>query len=198
MPRIIAFSGKMGSGKSEAVKILQGLLGTHRVHLLKFAQPLYDIQDFIQERLSMPYEKDRKLLQWLGTDWGKAKNPAIWANLWKQSLSFIKHRDKLSAIVCDDCRFEDEAEVVKEHGGIIVHIDASRETRSLRISVEGEEHASESGISTEYYDYVIDNNMSREDLEDSIKAILAREGIRCLGGSIPNSADQSVQLDSSR
>ncbi len=42
---IIAFAGAMGSGKSTAIERLKKCAG--RVELVKFAGPIYDIQEYV-------------------------------------------------------------------------------------------------------------------------------------------------------
>ena len=44
--KLIAFTGKMGSGKSTAIEELRKLVNYQTANV-KFAQPLYDIQEFV-------------------------------------------------------------------------------------------------------------------------------------------------------
>jgi dephospho-CoA kinase len=84
--KLIAFTGQMGSGKSTAVSTLREF-ADNPVHNIKFAQTLYDIQNYIYERIESVYKrpedfiKDRKLLQWIGTEWGRGTiSESLWVD----------------------------------------------------------------------------------------------------------------------
>ena len=112
--KIIAFSGKMGVGKSTAIERIYAK-SNGVVHLVKFAQPLYDMQEFIYRRISSVvqrpanFTKDRKLLQWLGTDWGRGMKETLWVDLFKAQVEKILDHNPTAVIVCDDVRFDNEA-----------------------------------------------------------------------------------------
>lgn len=159
MIRILAFTGKMGSGKSTAVEYLQRSLN-REVVLIKFAQPMYDIQSFVYNTcfLPQPIPKDRKLLQWLGTEWGREKDINLWVNIFKKRVKWLLEQNPTSLIVCDDCRFNNEAEAVKELGGVIIEIDRPLEERNNSIKLENTSHASEAGLDQKNIDYFLINN----------------------------------------
>jgi hypothetical protein len=66
-------------------------------------------------------------------------------------------------IFVPDVRFDNEASLIQELGGVIVKIN--------RDSEQGDGHASEAGISGRLVDYVIDNNGTLEDLEQQAKEL---------------------------
>jgi hypothetical protein len=166
--RLIAFTGKMGSGKSTAAQIIKNS-GHTRIH--KFAQPLYDMQDYIYKRVGIPLAgKDRTLLQYLGTEWGRTKDPELWVNLWKKEVATTLE-DTDAVVVCDDCRFPNEAAAVKALGGVVVEVVTSVE----RIEKINAGHVSESGLSNEQIDYRIENDGDIDDLRDKIMHIFMRE-----------------------
>lgn len=165
--RLIALSGKMGVGKSEAIKTLSGILNKP-LHLVKFAQPLYDIQEYSYNRISSVYKrpesfiKDRPFLQWVGTDWGRnIISETLWVDLWKAEVNEILQHDPEAFIVCDDCRFDNEAETVKAAGGKIILITSNR--TEYRINTNGSSHASEVGINTVLVDGTVTNNGTLEE-----------------------------------
>ena len=175
MVKIIAFAGKMGSGKSAAVECLKDL--GYTPHLLKLAAPLYDIQEIIYNRISTIYtrpadfKKDRKLLQYIGGEWGRSLSPTLWLDLWRKEaekmLPFLGDHD---IIVCDDCRYDNEAETFNYMGGIVIKI-----TRKERSADGGEGfsgHPSEAGISDEYVASTIHNNGTKEELKKQLETVL--------------------------
>lgn len=174
--KILAFTGPMGSGKSTAVRLITRMHSG--LELVKFAQPLYDIQEYIYDRIGRVYTrpedfvKDRKLLQFLGTEWGRSLSPSLWIDLWKKEVSKVKHlRLKNYLIVNDDLRFDNEAEAVKSLGGIIVKLQTSKN----RIEKINTGHASESGVDFKYVDYLINNDGDIDDLQTELLTINDKE-----------------------
>ena len=100
---IVGLSGKMGSGKSAAVKLLKEKY-PKKVKLLKFAAPLYEIQDFIYKTIvpvhnkPKDFVKDRKLLQFIGTDWGRTIDPQLWIKMWVDRFCTILIHGYFSSI----------------------------------------------------------------------------------------------------
>ena len=145
---------------------------------MKFAQPLYDIQEFVYERISKVYErpktftKDRKLLQFLGTDWGRdVVSSSLWIDLWKQEVmelnkNFSEVGLSDAIIVVDDVRFDNEAETIKAFAGLIIEVRSKK--TSERIDTARADHKSENGVSLDYVDAIIENDGSIEDLEGSL------------------------------
>jgi len=167
--KIIAFTGKMASGKTTAINILNRIASDHMYDskLIKFADPLYKIQEYVYQtcNLPQPRPKDRKLLQYLGTEWGRSKDNNLWVNLWRDDVLWSYNYD---IIFNDDCRFNNEAEVIRELDGTIIAIESSNKTRASRITLEGIEHASEKGIDSKYIDVTIYNDGTLMDLENQL------------------------------
>ena len=187
--RIIAFTGKMFSGKStaiEAVRSKYDFIG-EGVENIKFAQPLYDIQAYIYQRIGkdVPQPKDRKLLQWLGTDWGRAIDLNLWVKVWSDEVAM----SLASVVTCDDCRFDNEAATVKEMGGIIIRIVSPEERRKAQGAALGltiVDHASEAGISDQFVDYEIHNTGTKEELEQMVLSVV--EGTSVQDGTLSSGA----------
>lgn len=172
MIKLIALNGTMGCGKSEAFKAIKENAG-REVVLVKFAQPLYDMQEMIYDRIKSvhvrpeTFIKDRKLLQWLGTDWGRDSiSKSIWVDIWKAEVQKNIEAGKL--VVCDDVRFDNEAEVVKGMGGTIVRILSSRTGERIDLNAGIKNHASEAGVAHEFVDVIIENNSTLEDYKTSL------------------------------
>lgn len=174
---IIAFTGKAGVGKSTAIDALKTVSGGRAVCGTKFAAPLYQIQEQIYRIVAPAYQrppdfvKDRALLQWIGTEWGRGKlRESIWVDLWKARVDLLRSRDADLIVACDDCRFDNEAEAVKSIGGVIVRLTSKRDTAVGGIP----NHASEAGIDAKYIDYTLTNDGSVEEFQAALKALFAQ------------------------
>lgn len=163
---IIGFTGKMGVGKSTAISEID-LVASCPVKLVKFAQPLYDIQEFAYERISSvlarpeDFKKDRKLLQWLGTEWGRGLREDLWVQIWTTRALYLSSKN---VVVCDDVRFDNEAETIKALGGVVVHILGPSRGADIGIA----SHKSEAGISPSLVDYVLTNEGDEDDFKDRV------------------------------
>lgn len=184
--KIIGITGKMGSGKSTLIECLYDVQQSNEIRILKFAAPLYDMQHMLYNRISSVYKKpegfikDRKLLQWLGTDWGRDTiSSTLWTDLWKTQVANIEFSEranyKTHLIVSDDVRFDNEAEVIKSLGGIVIEIRSDKV--SERIDTSGSSHKSEAGIDYKYIDAIIENNGTIQDLKDSLLTLNSLLGL---------------------
>lgn len=142
MTRLIALTGLAGSGKSTVAK---RLVVRHGYRVEKFAGPLKDMlrgfgltERHIEGDLKevpcdiLGGKTPRYAMQTLGLEWGRdIISPSLWVDAWSR-------RAATGLVVCDDCRFPNEAAAVRALGGIIVRV--------VRPGlVGGSEHASESG-----------------------------------------------------
>lgn len=177
--KLIGFTGKMGSGKSTAI---QHLKDKYTVCNIKFAQPLYDIQEYAYRRIHDVYTrpadfvKDRKLLQFLGTEWGRGMvGDTVWVDLWKKEISNRGQYNSLfevdELITCDDIRFDNEAEAIKALGGILVRIESDKANQRIDTTSGIVNHPSEQGISEKYIDFTIENNDSIKEFEAQIDLV---------------------------
>jgi hypothetical protein len=89
----------------------------------------------------------RYLMQTLGTEWGRAIHPQLWVMLMSKRLA----NEAAKHLVIDDIRFEDEATLIRDRGGLIIHINR------YPAQAANDSHISESGIAHHPDDRVIDN-----------------------------------------
>lgn len=170
----------MGSGKSTAIEALKAH-GIGAVALTKFAGPLYAMQQMIYRIIQPVYQpptdfvKDRKLLQWLGTDWGRDSiSKTLWVDLWKAGVAKVSERDPEVVVACDDVRFDNEADAVHACGGIVVRIESTRcqDRATGGVGITG--HASEGGIAGEKIDYLIRNDGTEEEYRETLRTLFAQ------------------------
>lgn len=172
---IIAMTGGMGVGKSTAIEAVNYTY-PDRVKLIKFAAPLYEMQEMIYRRIYAAYKrpdsfvKDRKLLQFLGSDWARESiNPDVWVDLWK--VEAAKALTTGSIVVCDDCRYDNEAETIKSMGGLIIKITSNDAYKRINTRAGIANHSSESGISDKFVDFTVENNGSPKQFQDKLAEI---------------------------
>lgn len=166
--KIIAFSGRMESGKSLVVDYIKNLregweekkfAGKLKqiaslltgVHVDKFEDRGFKKTSLDPEWAYRLGDSDyyrimhvREFLQKLGTE---AIRNGLHENAWINALwCDYKEGDKW---LISDCRFKKEAESVKERGGIVVRLTRNSDKKS--------DHLSETNLDEYKFDYVIDN-----------------------------------------
>lgn len=174
---IIGLAGRKQSGKtSAAIKLEKS--GFVR---LSFADPIRemlsallidcgylhtDIQTMLsadKEKIIDPIGKSaRHLLQTLGTEWGRV---CINSELWVLAARLKIEASEADYIVFDDVRFENEAAMIRDLGGLIIHIDRGDLVSDL--------HASEAGISDHPDDAFVDNDHSLADFLLDVSIVVA-------------------------
>lgn len=162
-PRVVAFTGLAGSGKSTATDILVNR-GYSR---LKFAGPLKAMMRAIgltegqiegdsketPTRL-LRGKTPRYAMQRLGCEWGRDLiGEDFWTFLWEDAA--LKIIDEGGLVVTDDCRFPNEAATVRAMGGVVFRVVG-------RGGIAGS-HASEAMDFD--VDYIVENTGTLEDLE---------------------------------
>lgn len=129
-PSVVAVSGLAGAGKSTASKYLVSKGYT----VVKFAGPLKDMcraigltDEHIEGALKeVPCDAllgatPRHAMQTLGTQWGRdCIDESFWVNLWRIRVEKLLAEGK--RVVTDDCRFANEAQMVRRLGGAIIRL----------------------------------------------------------------------------
>ena len=107
----VAFGCQARVGKSTAVA---HLISEHGGLELSFAAPLYNILYFAQETCGLEKRKDRKFLQWIGTEWGREQDDNLWVSLLLQKVEANPDKN----IFVPDLRFPNEIRALKAAGFI--------------------------------------------------------------------------------
>jgi hypothetical protein len=154
----VAFMGLMRSGKdTSAAYFIEKFGGT----IVSFAAPLYEMQKAIYNIAGLPEKKDRMLLQWLGTEWGRAIDQNIWVNV---AVNRIKETPEDTNIYVTDCRFENEEKALRELGFTFVMLKAPIQDLVER-GASGTQHESEKfAASYTGADFTIANNAGLSEL----------------------------------
>jgi len=130
--QIIALTGPKGVGKTTIAKEIEARDWQNRC-ILSFADPLRRMMSQLipmslmtdPDRKEKPLEwlggkSPRQLLQSLGTDWGRDMvSETIWIDAMRRMIS----DQSFDVIIIDDCRFENEAQMVRDMGGIVVGLE---------------------------------------------------------------------------
>lgn len=105
----------------------------------------------------------RVLMQTLGTEWGRTLMPDLWLRVWEHEL------DTGAAVVTvPDVRFDNEADMIRKLGGIIIHIQRKPTADMLAVPA----HASEAGIKRQKGDIIFRNDRGIEKMAQLAASIL--------------------------
>jgi hypothetical protein len=89
----------------------------------------------------------RRIWQTLGTEWGRDLiHPDLWVEIVRRQINTTTAK----TIIFDDCRFPNEAEMIHELGGKVIHIDNP-------CGDPLDEHVSEKQLPEELIDVYINN-----------------------------------------
>lgn len=136
MIKLIAIVGQKGHGKDTVCSMIQNKLHSRIVERFAFG-------DFLKGEIadacgvSIPYINQQKplfrpILQWWGTEFRRGQDENYWTN--KARRAIIKSIHDLAVIT--DCRFLNEAAMVRDMGGILVRV--------VRPAIkDGDQHQSE-------------------------------------------------------
>lgn len=187
-PIIIAFTGKSGAGKDSCARIMQDRFGMIEVSILAIATPLKlactSLFNFSSRQLLDPDYKNaldvrwgaspREILQWLGTDVLRNKfgDDFLLNNLKQRIDEAIENKARY--IIITDCRFDNEAQFIRNLGGKIYKVERNSLSDDIKdIQLDEKEsqwkkHASENGIDSKYIDDIIPNYGDLLDLQNTL------------------------------
>lgn len=155
-----AFIGKMRAGKDTAADFMIASSGGH---VLKFADPLYEMQKEIYRIARLPHPegtKDRLLLQIIGTAWGRNTiDKNIWINVMDAKITEMSNT---SNMYITDVRFPNEFDLLKKHNFVLVKINRPLEER-IKFGATNLDHESETALDIvpdSEYDTILENDGS--------------------------------------
>ena len=186
---IIGISGKAGSGKDTAAKMLEVLYANPDISYEDFANKRYknfaDIQivhfaDTLKETAQVLFrigewetntqEGKKTTINWIGKTVrellqgiGQGLRDAIDPNLWVKIL--FANTEGWSNYIIADVRYPNEVYAIKEHNGVLIRID--------RKGAGAGNHSSETALDNyKEWDVHIENNGSIEDLFEAMKIFI--------------------------
>ena len=160
----IAFGYKQRVGKDTACDYL---VKQHGGAKLSFAEPIYAILNYAQETCRFEKGKDRRFLQYIGTEWARQIDSNVWINLLIDKLNKNNH------VFVSDLRFRNEMDALKAHGFTCINIIAEGEEQDVprhQSNVDLDDCIS--------WDYTIRNDSSIESFYVRLDDIVAELGRR--------------------
>ncbi len=189
---IVSICGFQGSGKDTIANYLISEYGFVKI---SFAGAIKDIASIMfgwdRQRLEGLTKEDREWRETVDPWWEKQLNlpispryimqqfgtelfrrhfhPDIWVKVVEKKLTEYEN------IVITDCRFPNEIKMVKDNGGILVHVERNlphwfHDYKSGSSSPEADKlHASETSWIREKFDLEVKNNGSVKDLENKVE-----------------------------
>lgn len=155
----IIICGRKGSGKDSVADYLKSKYGGISI---SFAEPLYDMMYFCQDRLGIPRHKDRKFLTTMGDHFRELDSNVFIDTCINEANTF-----KYNNIYIPDGRYFNELDAGRDNGFFLINIIASDENRQKRRPNESiiDSHSSENGYPDNYkFDITISNDSTLEDL----------------------------------
>ncbi|UTC28350.1 deoxynucleotide monophosphate kinase [Brevundimonas phage vB_BpoS-Gurke] len=175
---LVAITGKRGHGKSTLAEVLTRRGYAH----VNFADPLREacttvygvsMKEMLDPVLKetplqrYPYKSPRELMQRIGTEMFRAYLDDTWVEAFRRSADAAIQAGA-PGVVCSDCRFVNEASMIRAMGGRIIKVVDPRRTRNDLYS----QHQSEIEIDQVEADWTIYNERTVADLHQAGEALL--------------------------
>ena len=130
---------------------------------------LTDLKPFYKERFT--FKSARELLQGVGTDILRLRDPGI--HLW-WSLRGLPVTGK-EKYYFQALRFQNEIDFVKSYNGITIFLNRDSGLASI-----GKNHKSEKSVYGENFNFVLENNSSKEELFEKMDVLLGQVGYQIM------------------
>jgi len=163
----IGISGKMGSGKTTLTNNIICKQFNHiHCEVVSLAKPIKNLQDMVYDMLDidMVGEKDRPLLIALGM-WGRGKDPDFWLH---QAVKELENSEA-EIVICDDVRFENEANWFRDNG-ILIRLEGAQ--RGDNVDIHRLKDITETSLDNYPFDNRINNTVSAEVTANSAMQII--------------------------
>ena len=160
MKKIIFIAGLMCAGKTTIADILTGIAASMgiRAQVLKFAGPIYHVQDEVYKQAGLPTVKNRRLMQAIGDMVRTHVRNDYFEKVMEEAIA----KSMANLIIVDDMRFPGELDLARKLGAFTVQVVAPHELcnqRGERLGTWSESsHNSEIGLPDSEFDQVIVND----------------------------------------
>lgn len=171
--KIISISGKAQHGKDTTAEMLKtslekndhSVLIFHNADLLKYLCRQYFGWDGAKD------DTGRELLQRIGTDVVRKKDPGFWSEFTDRFLSLFK--DEWEYVLIPDCRFPNELGFMFDGYGITkkTHLRVVRNNFASPLTVEQQQHASEVALDNAEADIWLYNDGTLDELAEKIDQV---------------------------
>jgi hypothetical protein len=175
--RLIGLCGDAGAGKGSVAAVLAGMGFLEMAFADRIYQAVavitgYSIADLKNRRFKeepLPWlggKSPRHLLQTLGTEWGRQTvSPDLWVTMTMRHIDHLARGLDDIAVVITDVRFANEAEAIRQRGGVIWEV---RRPGASCLDAAAAGHSSEGGLDESLVDAVIWNNSTLESLAHEV------------------------------
>lgn len=169
--KVICISAKAQHGKDTVANFMKEcleakgkrVLVTHYADLLKYICKMFFNWDGQKD------EKGRTLLQYVGTDIIRKKEPDYWAGFVADMLYFFE--DQWDYVLIPDTRFPNEIDYLKNAGFDILYIRVIRENFESPLTEEQQKHPSETSLDDYEADVLLYNDSTLDDLKYSVERL---------------------------
>jgi len=154
-PRIISLSGEARHGKDSSVKIIEEILSKQNKKYLHMAYGNL-VKHICEQYYNWDGRKDewgRTLLQMIGTDKIRSKEPNYWVDFIINLVKIIG--EDYDYILISDCRFPNELNRWTEEGYTIIPIHVKRLNFDNGLTEEQKNHSSETALNNYTFDYYL-------------------------------------------
>lgn len=173
--KVFCISGRARHGKDTTANILCRLFKEHgkKVLVIHYADLLKYICANYFGWNGLKDDEGRRILQYVGTDVVRKKEPDFWVNFVVKMLDLFG--DNWDYVIIPDVRFPNEIDKLKEAGYDTVHIRVVRNNFDNGLTEEQNNHVSETALDNVVPDILIKNDGTLKDLEEIVA--LARRAI---------------------
>ena len=172
---IILISGKARHGKDTCAEMVKGELETHgeKVLIAHFADLVKYVCKTFFDWDGIKDEYGRYILQYVGTDVVRTKNPDFWVNFLSEILSIFS--DEWDYVIIPDTRFPNEIEGMKKFPAKVIHLRVRRNNLVSPLTEKQQQHPSETALDYTEPDRWIENDGTIEDLEEKVSRFVREE-----------------------
>jgi len=169
---VILISGKAEHGKSTSAALIIKKLESLNKKVLKIAYGNL-LKHICKQYFGWDGEKNetgRFILQSIGTDKIRAKDPNYWVNFVK---GFVKlFEDEFDYVIVDDARFENECVLWMQDGWNVVTLRVNRIGHTSKLTEKQLLHPSETSLDNFDFDYIMTYENGLENLEIEVNKFI--------------------------
>ena len=171
--RVITISGKAEAGKDFTASIMKEILeevDNKRVLIVHYADYLKFIAKQYYGWDGTKSKQGRELLQRLGTDVIRKRQPDFWVNVVCRLLSALE--PDYDVAIIPDCRFPNEIDKMRICFTNTISVQVVRLNYENALTPEQRLHPSETALDDYPMDYVMEAESGREYIEEQVRIML--------------------------